>query len=141
MSIDYSNVKAMSDHIGNIVKITDASGMVLWKQAPSEATVTIKGYGGFCHVTIDGKMYVQSTTLTVPIGTTIRCYLKVMDEDKDDMDCYIAINGKTVATPDQYHHGMGSPYYYTEYYYTVNGNVEILLEDGYYEIYISITEQ
>ena len=30
MSIDYSKVKGLSDHIGNIVKITDASGRVIW---------------------------------------------------------------------------------------------------------------
>ena len=74
MSIDYSNVKAMSDHIGDIVKITDASGNVMWKQAPSGATVTItvQDNSSGAKVVIDGIDYANSNTeLTVPIGTVI----------------------------------------------------------------------
>lgn len=41
MSIDYSKVTGLSDHIGNIVKITDASGMVLWSAVKEIITGTL----------------------------------------------------------------------------------------------------
>ena len=72
MSIDYSNVKAMSDHIGNIVKITDASGNVMWKQAPSGATVVYSNSANSSiGITVDGITYYNTTEIVVPLGTVI----------------------------------------------------------------------
>lgn len=125
MSIDYSNVKAMSDHIGDIVKITDASGNVMWKQAPSGATVKITVSGvtapgrGMGSVTIDGVNYDKPTSIVVPFGTVIVCkangaYISPYGE----FGGVIKLNGTVVAP---FVSGV-SP---TTYEYTVNKDVLI----------------
>lgn len=59
MSIDFTNVKAMSDRIGNIVKVTDASGRVLWSAGPPMAAVEVTTRAGYdwpkAYVRINGE--------------------------------------------------------------------------------------
>lgn len=76
--IDLSKVKGLADDVkGAIKQITDAAGNVLWKSAPSEATIFIAGSGvspnnsTYASVTVDGVEYNSATVLTVPIGTVI----------------------------------------------------------------------
>ena len=82
MSIDFSKVKALTIPEGNVTQITDASGRVLWKAAPAEATVTIQLSGAFITpqihlwLEINGTTYQEiytPTEITVPIGTVIKC--------------------------------------------------------------------
>lgn len=42
MSIDFSKVTGISDHIGNIVKITDAAGNVLWAVSGGKAVLQVE---------------------------------------------------------------------------------------------------
>lgn len=105
-----------------VTQITDASGRVLWKSGPSEATVTITGSGGNANmvwVTINGVDYREATSVNVPIGTVITCnpYGSVI------------LNGQTVAN--------GQPITYD---YTVTKNVTINLNWKQGSGTITITE-
>ena len=133
MRIVFDTITSMMIPEGNVTEIKDASGNVLWKAAPSEATVTITktSAGSNCGVTIDGITYggkgnTVSTTLTVPIGTVIYCTAFINDSD---MQGYVSVNGITVA-------GGGVE----NYAYTVNGNVSISMSGSKDGGYIEITE-
>lgn len=70
--IDFSTLKGLTIPEGAVTQITDAAGNVLWKQAPSEAKITIIGNGGnYANVVIDGVTYNTAAEVTVPIGTVI----------------------------------------------------------------------
>ena len=111
---------------------------------PSEATVTMTTsdwntnpaitYG---YISIDGVRYAQGTTLEVPIGTEIYCYVSYSPR-KDEPASFIKLNGTTVATGIQISAGQG----YAEYYYTVTGDVKIDIRsfDGMDANRIIITE-
>lgn len=111
--------------------------------APPVATVTITTgwfdnstitYG---YVSIDGVQYAQGTTLEVPIGTEIYCYVSYSPR-KEEPASFIKLNGTTVATGVQISAGSG----YAEYYYAVTGDVKIqfLSFDGMDANRIIITE-
>lgn len=100
--IDLSKVKGLADGVkGAIKQIADAAGNVLWKQAPSEATVTIVEIGGtgytsgcgWSKITIDGITYTSAATVTVPIGTAIYCEVIGGGSSKP----YIEVNGVRVV--------------------------------------------
>lgn len=74
--IDFSTLQGLSIPEGAVTQIADASGRVLWKQAPSTANVKIttpdSGNGSFPNVIINGVNYNDTSTeyeLVVPIGT------------------------------------------------------------------------
>ena len=125
MSIDFSGITGVSDGYGVVTQIADASGAVLWKQAPSGATVTINvtsGFGGN-RLLIDGVYYGnESTEITVPIGTVI------------------TVKGATTISLN------GSPVSFSgDYNYTVIGDVLIgctgTKPNPYYTVYVvGITE-
>ena len=124
MSVDFSKVKSMTIPEGVVTQIADASGVVLWKAAPAEATVTITGRNtantNDANVQINGKTYVSPATVIVPIGTVIICtasYLYYMSRDSGGT---IKLNGVTVAQGTNLNKTV-------TYEYTVIGNVEIEL--------------
>lgn len=72
--IDFSTLKSLEIPDGVVTQITDASGDVLWKQAPSGAKVIIDSYdnSGGAKIIIDGIDYANNDTeLIVPLGTVI----------------------------------------------------------------------
>lgn len=73
MSIDLSSITEIRDKIGIITKITDASGMVLWKAAPAMITITLEGIAQ-SYVEISDDYYRwEDITVEVPSGTMVRC--------------------------------------------------------------------
>ncbi len=144
MSIDYSKVTGLSDHIGNIVKITNVAGNVLWS-AVKMAKLTITSFwdgmdGDTARITINSPSpfapnpnepnnkvtswtaYVydlfdqQNRTIKIPVGSTIECYIT---RDKGNADSYIKLNDVNVAT------GEGT------YVYTVTGDATIDVSEEY----------
>lgn len=144
MSIDYSKVTGLSDHIGNIVKITDLAGNVLWS-AVKMANLTITSFwdgmdGDTARITINSPSpfapdpsnpsnkvtswtaYVydlfdqQNRTIKIPVGSTIECYIT---RDKANAGSYIKLNDVNVAT------GEGT------YVYTVTGDATIDVSEEY----------
>lgn len=144
MSIDYANVTGLSDHIGNIVKITDIAGNVLWS-AVKMANLTITSFwdgmdGDTARIIINSPSpfapdpsnptnkvttwtaYVydlfdqQNRTIKIPVGSTIECYIT---RDKENADSYIKLNGVNVAT------GEGT------YVYTVIDDATIDVSEDY----------
>jgi hypothetical protein len=124
------NYKGWAIPEGNVVKVEDAAGNVLWKQAPSGATVTITktlaGYepentGGY--VTIDGVDYKTSTSLVVPLGTVIVCSAPWTSHYMyGSFGGQISLNGNLVANRVT---GVAP----TIYEYAVNGDVQIELKN------------
>lgn len=121
--MNFATLKGLTIPEGNVTQITDASGRVLWKQAPSGAKVSIVASGDFgARVVIDGITYgTASTELTVPIGTVITC--------KADQ---VRVGGNQVGA--------------TTYDYTVTGDVAVNCTgtqvNPYYKLSIvQITEQ
>lgn len=114
MSINFSTLKGLTIPEGNVTKITDASGRVLWSAVkPATIFLAYKRNGGgsfrnYANVTIDGISYpldendLTTTVLTVPIGTVITC-----------RSGNTTLNGTTVASG------------YIEYIYTVVGDATI----------------
>lgn len=98
------------------------------------ATITITGSGA--KVTVGGVEYTSATTLSVPVGTTIDCYVKTKYPDGVKY-AYVYLNGMAVQS------GEGT------YSYTVVGNATIELHEGektsggtsYEYTTITITEQ
>lgn len=94
MSIDYSKVTGLSDHIGNIVKITDASGRVLWSSAPP--------FDGIIYLRPSADISVDSAITLTPADATA-AYLLINEEVSDgaatiiEMD-YGDFNAKTKAS-------------------------------------------
>lgn len=100
--IDFSTLKSLTIPEGEVVKIADTSGNVLWEKAPEGATVTISTTAGFEApvIRINGQVQPDNAVLTVPIGTVI------------------SISGATQIQVG--YNNMGS-----NYDYTVKGNVII----------------
>lgn len=123
--IDFATLKSLTVPEGNVKKITDESGNVLWEAPPSGVTVTITktkaGYediytGG--HVMIDGVYYREPTSLVVPLGTVIVCpSIYVSHPMYGGFGGQIKLNGTLVAS------GGGT------YEYTVNKDVEIAIQN------------
>lgn len=121
--IDFSTLKGLTIPEGVVTQIADASGRVLWKSGPSEATVTITKTGGLAtavFVTIDSVEYTTDAVITVPIGTVISC----------TPSGSVILNGQTVAN------GTGATYDYT-----VTKNVTINLHWQKGTGTITITEE
>jgi hypothetical protein len=121
--MNFANLTGLTIPEGVVTQITDASGRVLWKQAPKEATVTITGSGGNANmvwVTINGVDYRAASSVNVPIGTVITC----------NPFGSVILNEQTVAN--------GKPITYN---YTVTKNVTINLSWRQGTGTITITEQ
>ena len=123
MSINFATLKGLAIPEGNVTQIADASGRVLWKQAPSGATVTITVNSGYEKdiLLIDGVYYgMQSAELTVPIGTVI------------------ATSGATQVTI--FKAGVQQTTIQGNYNYTVTGDVDVHITgtkpNPYYTVYI-----
>lgn len=116
------NYKGWAIPEGNVVKVEDAAGNVLWKQAPSGATVkvTVSNGGNFAsmtnspniYLTIDGMGVNTAQELVVAIGTVIPCKCTAQTNQ-------IYLNGENV--------GAQIDSYTFAYDYTVTGDVEIVL--------------
>ena len=106
--IDFSTLQGLTIPEGVVTQIADASGRVLWKQAPSEATVTITGNGySSATATINGVTYNTATTLVVPIGTVITCFANYEYRN------YIWVNGEDAeGTVDDYGYSLEEDLYY-----------------------------
>lgn len=121
MSIDFSTLKSLTIPEGKTVKITDASGRVMWAKPNSDdemVTVTITGTGraSCCYVTVDGTTYTSAATLSVPVGTIITCHT---DDEGKDGDAFTSVNDSL-------------DYKYAAYDYTVTGNVSLHLDTNSY---------
>lgn len=78
---EFSAYKGWAIPEGNVVQVADELGNVLWKAAPSVATVLIIGSGvgaagnikdkTLAKAVVDGVTYAGMTKLSVPIGTVI----------------------------------------------------------------------
>ena len=75
-TVAFAAVQSLAIPEGNVVKIEDASGNVLWEAQSNEVTITIAGTGNasYCYVSINGVKYTSAATLTVERGTVITCY-------------------------------------------------------------------
>ena len=123
--IDFATLQGLTIPEGVVTQITDASGRVIWKAAPSEATITLTFLQNtdapqpyVTKVTINGVSYpsmiqgnpdMTTKEVVVPLGTVITC--KTMHGDAGVGK--ITLNGETVVD------GAG------EYEYTVVGNATI----------------
>lgn len=82
--MNFATLQGLTIPEGVVTQITDASGRVIWKKAPSTVTITIDNICvsgvapgvNYVYVIVDGKTYDGSTkhTLSVPIGTIVTCY-------------------------------------------------------------------
>lgn len=137
--IDFSTLKSLTIPEGEVVKIEDTSGNVLWEKAPEGATVTITktkaGYediynGGY--VKIDGVYYREPTNIVVPLGTVIVCTAPYASTQYGAFGGTITLNGDVVSTGGK------------TYEYTVNKDVEIAIKNvgspGGVQANIDITE-
>ena len=122
--IDFSTLQGMTIPEGAVTQIADASGRVLWKKAPSGATITLSfvrngggGFNSYARVTIDGVNYplnendLTTTALIVPVGTVITCMVTSCNTAVSSQK--ITLNGATVASGN------------SEYLYTVVGDATI----------------
>lgn len=122
--IDFSTLKELTIPEGNVTQITDASGNVLWKQAPSGVPITLSftrqgaaSFYTYASITVDGVSYptvdnqlnLPTEEIIVPIGSVITC--KVAGNVGTPQ---IKLNGKTVASGNN-----------KEYQYTVVGEATI----------------
>lgn len=76
--IDFSTLKSLTIPEGEVVKIEDTNGNVLWEKAPSTANVKIttpdSNNASFPNIIIDGVSYNDTSVeyeLVVPIGTIV----------------------------------------------------------------------
>lgn len=137
--IDFSKVRGIAIPEGNVAKITDANGVVLWN-ACVKVTITsnfLGMNGDTARITVNSTMlfspdatnpsYKTKTwtvsvsdepncTIEIPVNSTIEC---TVSRDKGNADSYISLNGTRVLT------GEGT------YLYTVTRRVEISIEDRY----------
>ena len=129
--IDFATLKGVTIPEGNVTQITDASGAVLWKAAPSGANVkvTLENSGTFAsmtssnyaYFTLDGVRHAVAEELVVPIGTVITFGLT--KPTGGSVTAGIYLNGAQVAynTNDRYS---------ASYVYTVTGDIEVKLCNG-----------
>ena len=116
--IDFSTLKGLTIPEGNVTKITDASGRVLWNADDGMRTVMIAGSGhaSYCYVMIDGVKYTSTATLEVPVGTIITCYV----HDKYGANKQsLKVNGVELA--------KDAPSYKFTYDYTVTSTRKIMV--------------
>lgn len=139
MSIDFTGVTGIEDDYGNVTKITDASGRVLWKSGPDMAKVTLLAdtfevydyVSAYVEYKTPNGDYVSLYTAgeyELPIGTVMLFNLKYGGKDRVDM--YITLNDESVASGDMD----------AFYEYTLAGNISIDFYNGYYNggaIYIT----
>lgn len=121
--MNFATLKGLTIPEGNVTQITDASGNVLWKKAPSTANVKLKvqnggNFSGMTEspnvgVTIDEVPYNSAQELVVPVGTVIMCVCSAGNTNQ------IYLNGETVDTRKD-----AGRYIYD---YTVTGDVEITM--------------
>lgn len=141
--IDFSILKGLKTPKGNVTKITDINGNVLWEAPPSGATVTItkrlagvEDMRGGGYVTIDGVTYNEPTNIVVPLGTVIVCKAPWASTQYGAFGGEIKLNGTVVAF-----RGSANP---ATYDYTVNKDAEIAIQNvgspGGVQANISITE-
>lgn len=127
--IDFATLKGVAIPEGNVTQITDASGAVLWKAAPSgvPVTITVSGatyYGTPGFVTINGVNYNAATEVLAPIGSVIVCCAPwvTMYGSTNRSGGSVKLNGKTVAA-------LNASVNPTIYEYTVTGAVSIQLQN------------
>lgn len=123
MSVDLSSITEIRDKIGVVTKITDASGMVLWKVAPATVTVIMQSditgnysFGLFTvgYHTADSYYSISSAgTYNLPVGTVIEFTVKPNKEYSGA----IFLNDETVAS--------GSYGDSTDYTHTLTDNIII----------------
>jgi hypothetical protein len=94
MSINFTGVTGIEDDYGNVTKITDASGRVLWSSAPP--------FDGFVYLRPSADISVDSAITLTPADATA-AYLLINEEVSDgaatiiEMD-YGVFNAKTTAS-------------------------------------------
>lgn len=132
--IDFSTLKGLTIPEGNVTKITDASGRVLWSAA-KPVTITLKRHQYYAGTVVHGWIEINGvpyyavetpTEITVAEGTKIVCCATSQ----------IKLNGTDVAS------GSGDVRY--EYTASVNATIEVLNNhnsDTQYLSIILITEQ
>ena len=152
--IDFSTIKGLAIPEGEVTKITDASGTVLWSaNTKPRLTITslcngINGDTAWLRITSPEPFNAfpdtpswsatswfvfvwegYNNTFELPIGVTIEC---IVEDTKQSERCFVKLNGVEVLSE------TGT------YVYTINGDVTIHLEDKYemgeYGM-ITITEQ
>ena len=131
-----SSIKAWSDSVrGNITRVTDARGNVLWSAAVDMCTVKIGSMSTkveYASVEINGVVYgstvMLNNTISVPRGTVAICKVKT---PSGGTSASIKLNGQQVVG------GKGS---YT-YEYVIKGNVTISIETKTLTSAIVITEE
>ena len=128
-----------------VTQIADASGRVLWSAAKPMVIVTLTSdtfeYTDYCstyinYTTPDGDSGSLSTAGSheLPIGTSIRCEIRLGKGNGYRMSGYIYLNDEVVVSIEN----DGDDYYY----YTIATNITIDLYNGYYNGgSITITEQ
>jgi hypothetical protein len=132
-TINLSKLKSLVISEGVVARITDENGKVLWKQAPSEATITITKVGTLPpsviggSVTVNGTNYTEATTITVPTGTTITCdaFWVTRYMASEHTGGTIKVNGELVAESGETDAGT------TTFNYTVWGNTNIEISVSY----------
>jgi hypothetical protein len=123
--IDFSTLKGLTIPEGNVTKITDVSGNVLWEAPPSGVKITLSfkangspSFRDIAYIIIEGVKYPITNTnpateeLILPIGTIITCYVGSANTSVTQQK--ITLNGKTVANGT------------SEYLYTVVGEASIV---------------
>ena len=110
--------------------------------APDTVTITITGSSGeyYVSVGIDGTTYWSATTIEVPVGTVVECW--VNSDDRYYLKASVSVNGEEVASSLE----QDVP---ITYLYTVTCNTTINLNDDYrsnsmakgYSGTITITEE
>jgi hypothetical protein len=124
--IDFATLKSLTVPEGNVKKITDESGNVLWEAPPSGVTVTITNSGVTNvppngSIIIEGVSYKQPQSIVVPLGTVITCSAPwTKHQIYGSYGGQIKLNGTLVAD-----RGSGNGGGTTTYDYTVNKDVEI----------------
>ena len=101
--MNFATLKGLTIPEGVVKQITDASGRVMWTQAPSGVTVSITGNGyTYANVIIDGVIYNTASEIVVPLGTVITCVTQ-----NSNYGGSIKLNYESVAS------GKGARYEYT----------------------------
>lgn len=137
--MNFAALKGLTIPEGKVTKITDASGRVLWSAGPKTVKLNIAGTGTvFCYVQIgDGQPYYGETTVSVPVGTVIKCVAThdTANPATAGKTATATLNGTTVAE--------GRPAYY-EHIITTNTNIALIYiastTTNYYHSSISIIE-
>ena len=125
--IDFSTLKSLAISEGNVTQI-ESGGVVLWKAAPSGATVkvTLENTNSFAsmthspnaYISVNGVIHRTTEEFVVPIGTVIGCNCSKTMSENTTNTVGIYLNGAKVSTEGQYS---------ATYNYTVVGDVEIKL--------------